>query len=229
VILAQEILMVPPAVRGNIIECGCWKGASTASLSLVCRLVKRKLVVCDSFQGLPEDDAAVIHQYPHINVYGYYQEGMYDGRLDEVKSNIERFGDLSVCEFVPGFFSDTLSTLSEPLAFAFLDVDLVSSMKDCLKYIWPLLVDGGAVYTDDSCDMEVVRVWFDSSWWQREIGERAPGYVGSGCGIPLNPNFSSLGYSRKLTDIEQTYHRVSWLYYPNSATHGAYFPSERSE
>ena len=32
-ILATEILSVPPAVAGDIIECGCWKGASTAALS----------------------------------------------------------------------------------------------------------------------------------------------------------------------------------------------------
>jgi O-methyltransferase len=229
VILAQEILSVPPSVRGDVIECGCWKGASTASLSLVCRLVGRKLLVSDSFEGLPEDDTGVTHQYPHINIYGYYQKGMYAGRLDEVKSNIARLGDLSVCHFVPGFFSDTLHTLSEPLVFAFLDVDLVSSMRDCLKYIWPLMVEGGAVYTDDSCDMEVVRVWFDNDWWQREVGVRAPGYVGSGCGIPLTPNFSSIGYSRKLGNVEESYNRVSWLYYPDASNQGAWFPSESSQ
>jgi hypothetical protein len=227
VVLAHEILSVPPTVRGDVIECGCWKGASTASLSLVCRLVGRKLLVCDSFEGLPEDDTDITHQYPHINVYGFYQKGMYAGRLDEVKDNIARLGDASVCEFVPGFFSDTLSALTEPLAFAFLDVDLVSSMKDCLKYIWPLLVEGGAVYTDDSCDMEVVRVWFDDEWWRQLGTERAPGYVGSGCGIPLAPNYSALGYSRKLANVEENYERVSWLYYPDSTTQkGAYFPPE---
>jgi O-methyltransferase len=216
VVLASEILKVPPDVRGDVIECGCWKRASAASLSLVCRLVGRKLIVCDSFEGLPEVDAQTIHQFPHINVYGYYQKGMYAGRLDEVKSNIARCGDLSVCQFVPGFFANTLSALTEPLVFAFLDVDLASSMRDCLKYIWPLMVEGGAIYTDDSCDMEVVRVWFDEGWWQRELGQRSPGYVGSGCGLPLSPEYSALGYMRKLHDVSASHDRVPWLHYPDA-------------
>ncbi|MGZ5435805.1 MAG: TylF/MycF/NovP-related O-methyltransferase [Pyrinomonadaceae bacterium] len=228
VILAQEILSVPPDVLGDVIECGCWKGASTASLSHVCRLVGRKLIVCDSFEGLPDDDVNIPHQYPHVKVYGFYQKGMYAGRLDEVKANVERFGEISVCQFVPGFFSDTLVALTGPIAFAFIDVDLASSTRDCLKYIWPLLIDGGAVFTDDSCDMEVVRVWFDEEWWRREIGERAPGYIGSGCGLPIDPNFSSLGYARKLGKVEQVYNRVPWLYYPDAPAEGPYFSKEKN-
>ena len=226
VVLATEVLNVPPSVRGAVVECGCWKGASTASLSLVCAKVGRKLIVCDSFEGLPEDEPQVVHQYPHVGVFGYYQKGMYAGRLEEVKENISQYGDLSVCQFVPGFFSESLKTLDEPLVFAFLDVDLASSLRDCVKYVWPLLVDEGVVYTDDSCDMEVVRVWFDDVWWQREIGTRAPGYVGSGSGLPLSPDYSSLGYVRKVLNPEQKYKRVSWLYYANAPLQGAKFPSK---
>jgi hypothetical protein len=69
VVLAREILSVPPEVRGDVIECGVWKGASTASLSLVCGLVNRRLFVCDSFQGLP-DDGLQRHTGPHTGVYG---------------------------------------------------------------------------------------------------------------------------------------------------------------
>jgi O-methyltransferase len=223
-VLAHEIVNIPREVDGDVIECGVWKGASTASLSLVCRAVGRKLIVSDSFEGLPDDDSRVTHQYPHLGVYGYYRKGMYAGRLDEVKGNIERCGDLSVCQFVPGFFSESLNVLKGPIAFAFLDVDLLSSMKDCVRHIWPLLVEGGVVYTDDSCDMEVVRLWFDDEWWKREIGERAPGYVGSGCGLPLDPNITSLGYIRKLHDPEQSYARVPWLFYPDLTPQGPYFP-----
>ena len=216
VVLATDILKVPQQIQGSVIECGCWKGGSTASLSLVCSLVGRKLIVCDSFEGLPEDERDVVHQYPHVGVFGYYQKGMYAGRLEEVKGNIGRYGDLSVCQFVPGFFSESLKTLTEPIVFGFLDVDLARSMRDCVKHIWPVLVDGGLIYTDDSCDMEVVRIWFDDDWWQRELGCRAPGYVGSGCGLPLSPNFSSLGYARKVLDPTRSYNRVSWLCYHDS-------------
>jgi len=216
VVLATEILSLPPSLPGVVIECGCYKGGSTASLSLVCRKAGRRLIVCDSFQGLPEDEPDAVHQYPHVRAFGYYKSGMYACRLEEVKENIRKYGDLSVCEFVPGFFAESLKGLSDPVAFAFLDVDLAGSMRDCIRSIWPLLSDGGLVYTDDSCDMEVVRIWFDDQWWLQNVGCRAPGYVGSGCGLPLSPEFSSLGYARKVLDPAKTYGRVSWLHYRDS-------------
>jgi hypothetical protein len=215
VILATEILKLPPVSEqpGNVIECGCWKGASSASLSLVCEMVGRRLVVCDSFAGLPDKETDVVRNYPHIGVYGYYRGGMYKGEIDEVRDNINRYGTLAACDFKVGLFKETLPTLENTIVFAFLDVDLTSSMQDCIKYIWPLLLDGGVIYTDDSCDMEVVRVWFDDVWWSETLGEKAPGYVGSGCGLPVSPDFSSLGYAKKISQVDGKYQRVPWLHY----------------
>jgi len=215
IVMALEILSIPPEVEGDIIECGCWKGGSTANLSLVCKLVGRRLIVCDSFEGLPEEEERLMHHYPHLKVYGYYERGMYTAQLDEVKENITRYGDISVCKFVPGFFSETLKILNSQIVFAFIDVDLGSSMKDCIKYIWPLLGNGSKVYTDDSCDMEVVKVWFDDVWWNKEMNQVAPGYVGSGCGLPLSPKLTSLGYAVKVLDPAKDFNRVSWLSYPD--------------
>lgn len=211
--MAKQILCLPKSFPGEVMECGCWKGASTSSLSLVCQLVGRKLIVCDSFQGLPKEPSGTLHVCPDSQIYGYYEPGMYAARLDEVKSNISTYGDLSVCEFVPGFFNVSLPPRTDPLAFAFLDVDLISSTRDCVKHIWPLLTDGGLIYTDDSTDMEVVCFWFDESWWQQELGVKAPGYVGTGCGLPIDLKTSSLGYVRKLLHPETHYQRVPWLRY----------------
>lgn len=206
-VLAKEILGLSPEIKGDVVECGCWKGASTASLSLVCKVAGRHLIVCDSFEGLPDDAPDATHRYTHLGLVTEYGPGMYAGRLDEVKDNIAKYGDISVCRFIKGFFSDSLKTLKDPVAFAFLDVDLESSMKDCIKYIWPLLVDGGLIYTDDSCDMDVVKVWFDEQWWNENLGISAPGYVGSGCGLPLAPRFSPLGYAVKINDPKNKYKR----------------------
>jgi hypothetical protein len=38
---------------GVVVECGIWKGAWAANLSLVCRIVGRQLHIYDSFRGLP--------------------------------------------------------------------------------------------------------------------------------------------------------------------------------
>ncbi len=214
VVLAEKILAIPKREQGAVIECGCWKGASTASLSLVCERAGRKLLVCDSFEGLPEEEVERPHAYPHIQVYGFYEKGMYAGRQAEVEENIRKFGAIGACEFRKGFFNESLKSLNEPIVFGFLDVDLLSSQEDCVKRIWPLLAGGGYIFTDDAGDTEVVKMWFDEAWWQRELGVRAPGYVGSGCGMPLNTRFSTLGYAEKVGDVAKSYGKIEWLVYP---------------
>ena len=76
--MAKEILNVSSSVQGDVIECGSFMGGSTANLSLVCSIVKRKLVVCDSFQGLPEPSEndkhhELLYSATHIN----YEKGQY--------------------------------------------------------------------------------------------------------------------------------------------------------
>lgn len=197
IILAEHLLNVAPQTTGSVIECGCYKGASTSALSLVCELAGRKLIVCDSFQGLPDEPANTVHSYPHLRKTTTYRKGDFAGRLDEVRDNIRKFGALAACEFRPGYFSSSLAEFKDPLVFGFFDVDLRSSMEDCIRHLWPCFRDGSYLFTDDSCDMEVVKFWFDNGFWTT-LGCPAPGYVGSGCGIPsISPDFSSLGYTIK--------------------------------
>lgn len=208
-VLATEIFNISPEIKGDVIECGCWKGASSSSLSLVCEKVGRKLIVCDSFEGLPEHHKET-HHYSHLKKYSTYREGMFAGKLDEVKSNITKYGNIESCEFLKGWFNKSLKSLKDPIVFGFFDVDLWESMYDCVKHVWPLLVDNGLIYTDDSCDLDVVSVWFDEDMWLEILGQHAPGYVGSGCGLPILPNFTSLGYSRKVLDIKKSFDNVEW-------------------
>ena len=50
------ILKLPKTTEGCIVECGCYKGSSTAKFSLAAKYSGRKLVVFDSFEGIPEND-----------------------------------------------------------------------------------------------------------------------------------------------------------------------------
>jgi O-methyltransferase len=211
VVLVREMLSVPPAIEGVAVECGAFKGASSVSLSLACALTRRKLWVCDSFAGLPDGEADTMRDYPHQKYQGRYEKGMYAGALAEVRENVARYGAPDACEFLPGLFAESLARLPPKVAFAFVDVDLTSSMRDCVRHLWPRLADEALIYTDDSCDMEVIRVWFDDAWWHRELGERAPGYVGSGCGLPVAVGGSSLGYCRKVRDLRKSYDQGPWL------------------
>jgi O-methyltransferase len=196
IVMAEALLNL--SVPGDVVECGCFKGASTAALSLVCSMVGRRLLVCDSFQGLPQDAPDAKHEYPHLKVSTSYKSGEFMGTLNEVKQNVSAYGNISVCEFIPGFFSDSLKGFHRPIAFAFFDVDLRSSMEDCIRNLWPCMESGTIIFTDDSCDMEVVKLWFDQRFWNEEMNADPPCYIGSGCGIPsLSPAYSSLGYTIK--------------------------------
>jgi hypothetical protein len=200
--LASALLRVPRSMPGIVVECGCYKGGSTVNISLVCALVGRELMVCDSFQGLPaisdEDRAHISPIHAAKGNDAAYEEGEFAISLDTVRSNLERFGRLDVCRFNVGYFEESMASLDEPVAMAFLDVDLISSLNPCLEAIWPRLGREGRVYVHEADDLALVARFFDRDWWKTAIGVEAPGFVGGGSGLPLAGVIgSSLGYSEK--------------------------------
>lgn len=201
--LAKYLLSLPKSKNEFVVECGCFKGASSCSISLVCKIIKKKLIIYDSFDGLPFVSKNNKTFYPHLKVTERYKKGMYKGNLNIVKQNLLNFGELSQCILRSGFFDKTLPNHKEKIGFIFLDVDLVSSTKSCIKNLWKHLKNDGYIFTDDSCDMNNVKIWFDSKWWKKNLGVIAPGYIGSGCGLPLNSFYSGLGYSIKKPNIKK--------------------------
>ena len=168
----RRILVVPSDVKGCIIEAGCFKGGGTAKFSLAAALVGRELVVFDSFEGIPEN--AELHDW---NIWGGrvgFKAGDYRGTLEEVKENVRRFGAAEVCRFIKGWFDLTMPQFCQPVVAAYLDVDLASSTRTCLKYLWPLLVPGGYLFSQDGHLPLVLEVFDDDQFWEREINTRKP-------------------------------------------------------
>jgi O-methyltransferase len=52
--MSAAILSAGKALPGSIVECWCYKGGSTANLSLVAACCGRRLEVFDSCRGLPQ-------------------------------------------------------------------------------------------------------------------------------------------------------------------------------
>ncbi len=200
--IAAHIIGVPAQTEGCVIECGCYKGGSTANLSLASALVGRELHVFDSFEGLPSVPTSeaenVLH---HDRITNTYERGMYAGSLEEVQENVRRCGDLSACRFHKGWFADTLPGFSVPCVAAFVDVDLRASLATCVRAIWPVMVDGGALFIHEARHHEMASLFFDSDWWEQTLGTPAPGLIGAGTGLGLEPETggwtSQLGYARK--------------------------------
>src|SRR5215471_5744452 len=53
-LMAEALLSL--CTPGDIVECGCYLGASTAKFSILASLLGRPLRVFDSFEGLPKGD-----------------------------------------------------------------------------------------------------------------------------------------------------------------------------
>jgi len=201
-LMATEILKIPPQVEGCVVECGSFKGGSAANLSLVCELCHRQLEIFDSFAGLPEpSDVDQQHVLVGAHEVQTYAKGAFCGTLPEVKKNISQFGNIGVCNFNVGYFNQTLPGFQKKCIMAFLDVDLVDSLETCLKYLWPLLQDGCYLFTHEAHHMEIPAFFFGESWWRSNLQCSAPGLIGAGNGIGLQPSAggfrSALGYTVK--------------------------------
>jgi O-methyltransferase len=176
--IALKILETPPEVSGDVIECGTWKGGSAANLSLVCDIVGRKLRIYDSFEGLPEGK-------PGDREAAAYDKGDYCGPLEEVKANIGKYGKIDCCEFIQGWFDDTLPDLNSPVLLAFLDVDLEASLDICVRSIWPNLTEQGYIFIDECVGVDYCALFYSEKWWDRFLDQTPPGLIGAGTGLPL--------------------------------------------
>lgn len=185
ILVATHILERLGGIDGPIIQCGCWKGGSTAKLSLVAARVGRQLVVCDSFGGLPppeaEDDALLrgsMDLPDHACACGEYA-----GRIEEVKDHVGRYGDLAVCRFVPGLFKETLPQLDVAPSVVFIDVDYISSARECLRHLWPRLASGGFWFTHEASFLSYLQGMMDPGWWHQVLGQCPPLVLGAGTGL----------------------------------------------
>jgi hypothetical protein len=174
--MAAKLFLLPPSVPGAVVECGCWKGGSTANLSLICDVVGRNLIVYDSFAGMPTA--------PPNDKYAWAEgEGSFRGDLEVVEDNVRRFGAIDRCTFRKGLFSETLPHHTEPVALAFVDVDYASSLHDCVLHLWPHLVDEGYLFIDEYVRIDYCALFFSERWWARYFDRPPPGMMGVGTGI----------------------------------------------
>jgi O-methyltransferase len=173
----RSILSLPPESNGVLVEAGCFKGSSTSKFSLAADIMGKDLVVFDSFQGIPENDE---RHSKNIGGKVSFKQGALCGTLDEVKTNVRNFGKIKNCRFVQGWFDDTMPGFKQPISAIYLDVDLASSTRTCLKYLYPLLEAGGVLYSHDGNRSLVVDVFGDDDFWMNEVGCKKPHIFGLG-------------------------------------------------
>ncbi len=124
-------------IEGDMLECGVFKGGTTACMSHVCAHLGIRLHAADSFAGLP-----------HGSADGYYARGQFLGRYEEVVANVERFGRPEAVGYVKGWFGESLRGFRPRLALLFLDTDLYDSSADALGRVAGNLSPDGLIFSD---------------------------------------------------------------------------------
>jgi O-methyltransferase len=174
----HQIFSIPSSNSGVVVEAGSFKGGSTAKISLAAKIAKKKFFVFDSFEGIPE------HKEKHgKNIFGgdaYFPKGSYAGSLQEVKKSVEKYGDINSCEFVKGFFDKTMPGFKNKVVVGYLDVDLASSTKTCLQYLYPLLINGGVLLSQDGHLPWIIELLSDKNFWKKDLGVEIPKMEGLG-------------------------------------------------
>jgi O-methyltransferase len=154
--------VVSAAIPGDIVECGVWRGGSMmmAALSLLALGDKsRRLILFDTFEGLPKPD-----QDKDIDIWGHsnYNEWTRHQRsetssdwacasLEEVRRNMESTGyPMENISFVKGMVQETVpSHVPEAIALLRLDTDWYASTACEMRYLYPRLREQGVLIIDD--------------------------------------------------------------------------------
>ena len=102
------------------------------------RKVGKKLHLFDTYEGMPEVD-------PEIDTF---HKGDF---ANTSESSVVGFvGNAEMVISHKGFIPDTFRGLEDSrLCFAHVDVDIYMSVKDCFEFIFPRLVVGGVMVSDD--------------------------------------------------------------------------------
>jgi hypothetical protein len=170
-----KVLSERKAMVGEImIEAGCWLGGSTSKFSIVCKMLGYKLYVFDSFQGVEQltlEEKARSFDF----------SGSYAASKETVISNIKKFGEIDICTFFEGWFSDTLANkpLKIPIRLVYIDCDTAKGTHEVLKGTVSGLTSDGTIFSQDY-HINVVKELVNLPVLWEELGKNFP-YISHEC------------------------------------------------
>ena len=138
-------------IPGDLIETGAWRGGACIYMRAMLQAfgnTDKTVWVADSFEGLPEPDAATYSADAGDEHHTFEELAV---SLEEVQSNFDQYGLLDdQVRFLKGWFKDTLpSAPIEQLAMLRLDGDMYSSTIEAITALYDKVSVGGFVIVDD--------------------------------------------------------------------------------
>jgi hypothetical protein len=140
--LAADSICIAPARAANVVECGCWHGHSTLILEdTLYQWGTGQLHVFDSFEGLSE-----FTEKDGSNAHEAEVRAAFRSNFDELAKKINPARTVLHKGWIPQVFHDVDVGR---VAFAHIDVDLYEPTRDALWFVYPKLIEGGAMFLDD--------------------------------------------------------------------------------
>ena len=158
--MAAKLLEIPPDVEGVVVECGSFQGGSTANLSLVCEIVRARPHRLRLLRRSPGADRRATGSPSHT------AKGCSRVHSRSCKQNVRRYGAIDVCTFRKGWFSETLPQHREAIVLCFIDVDLESSLHDCVLNLWPKLQPRGYLFLDEFVFPDYCALFWSERYWK---------------------------------------------------------------
>lgn len=156
------------AVEGDVAEFGTMTGRTAVVLakSLARHSQTKRLLLFDSFEGLPESQSSVDRESPHVRD-GVWTPGACRGLTKkQLSTACRRYLPASRLAIYEGWFSQTLPSVprSNRLALIHIDSDLYQSAIDVLDFCFAhqMVSRGAAIHFDD----------WDCNQANPELGER---------------------------------------------------------
>lgn len=139
-------------IKGDIAECGTWKGGMIAGIAEIMGNIDRTYYLFDSFEGLPlakkVDGRAAILWQNDTKSPTYLDNCSADISHAEQAMNIANAKDVKI---IKGWFNQTLPLFksNRGISILRLDGDWYDSILDCMNYLYPQVVKNGLIIIDD--------------------------------------------------------------------------------
>ena len=143
--------------ESDILELGVGAGVSLELLLKISISSKRRYFGFDTFEGFP-DGCEKDNNFKSDDrwMFKLFNE-------DYLLSQLEKIGlsksELKNINFIKGLLPDTLQKYNGNPGFVYLDVDLYQSYYDCLRVIYPRLVENGIILCDEYDNERTLKQW----------------------------------------------------------------------
>jgi hypothetical protein len=147
----DHLLRTMAEVKGSVIECGAYQGATLLGMAHILRLrgLRPNVYGLDSFEGFPEpapQDSPDGHEFPPEVRKGWFS----DTSFETLQAKVDMLGFGGWVHIIKGFFDQTLPTLSdERFSLAHIDCDLYEPHLTCLEFLYPRMLPGGVIVFDE--------------------------------------------------------------------------------